>query len=259
MEQQAIAVALECTACGNKNEGNFCNVCGENLHPQRLSFSHITKTFPDLFLDVDQGLLYTLRALLRNPAQTIDDFMKGDRSRHYQPLKLLIFMSGLYALLFMSYNIHGTGELMYEGITSKETAQMLEDEYTKCQSIINLVSLPFFSFLTWLFFRKSKWYYGEHLLMNSFVIGFVLFINNVLFPVMLVKNGTAWVDWTENLLILLTFLFALRTYYGLFYTKSTMNLVKASITTGAIILILSLWYFLTSPIIIILKKTIVGD
>jgi hypothetical protein len=160
----------------------------------------------------------------------------------------------------MSFNIHGTtGDLTYSDVTSKENAVMLEQEYIQCQSIINLVALPFFSFLSWLFVMNKKLYYGEHLLMNSFIVGSVMFINNLFFPIMLIKNGTEWVDWMENIIALLTFVLPAWTYYRLFYERSGRNLLIASAKTVGIVLILLVWYFITTPVVILLKKAIAGD
>lgn len=254
---QNMDVPVICKGCGNNSNGNYCTQCGEYLHPERFTIKKIASSIPDVFLEVEHGLFYTIKELFKNPSAAIASFLAGNRSKHYQPLKFVLIMSGLYALLFIYFDIHGV-EGVYGGVTDANNAQLLEEQYVKCQSIINVFSLPFLSLLTWLFFRKNM-YYGEHLLMNCFIIGIVLFIQVLCFPIMLLKNGTVWVDWINDILTLATVYIAARTYYGLFYEKNKRNLVIAIFKTLIIILTLAFWYFVTSPFIIILKMNLLGE
>lgn len=259
MNEQTAVAGMNCKACGNFNSGNFCKDCGEELHPQRFSLPKILRTFPDLFLDVDHGLLYTIKELFKNPGRAVRAYLNGDRARHYKPLKFVLFMSGLYALLFIYFNIHGVSESQYADIAEKAEADMLEQQTTELQSIVNLVSLPFLSLTSWLFFGPKKLYYGEHLLLNSYIIGFVLFIQIVLFPVMLIKNGTAWVDWILSAVLLFTVYFVNRTYYGLFYsTTSTANFLVCLGKSIAIILLFAFFQLIVNPVVIHLKIALFG-
>jgi hypothetical protein len=257
MEQQT-GIAAVCMGCGNNSSGNFCNQCGEDLHPRRFTFKNIITSIPDIFFDVENGLFYTIKELIKDPAAAVSSFLAGNRARHYKPLKFLLFMSGLYALFFIYFDINGV-ESMYGDLTDAKTAKLLDDQYVKCQSIINVFALPFLSFLTWLFFLKKNLYYGEHLLINCFIIGIVLFMQNACFPIMLIKNRTEWVDRINDILFLVTIYIATRTYYGLFYEKNRRNLLKAIFKTLAIIFILAFWYLITSPLIIYLKVGLLGE
>jgi hypothetical protein len=180
MEQQT-GIAAVCMGCGTNSIGDFCNQCGENLHPRRFTLKSIIASIPDIFFDVENGLFFTIRQLLRDPAAAISSFLKGDRARHYKPLKFLLFMSALYAFLFNYFDIHGI-ETLYGDTADTKTAKLLDEQYIKSQSIINVFAVPFLSLLTWLFFIKKGLYYGEHLLMNCFIMGIVIFIQNAVFP-----------------------------------------------------------------------------
>lgn len=257
MDQQS-ALSKICPACAAINRGTYCNQCGEYLLPARFSFKNILLSIPDIFFDLESGLFYTLKLMIIRPHIAVSNFLSGDRSRHIKPLKLVLFMSGLYALLFISFNIQGT-ETMYEGLVNEKSAKFLDEQYVKLQSIINVIALPFLSFLTWLFFLKKGLYYGEHLMMNSFIVGTVLFINILLFPIMLIKNGTPWVDGVTNFLTLITIYITCKAYYGMFYEKSRRNLLVALLKTMAIIVILSIWYLVTTPAIIYCKLAWFGE
>lgn len=163
MDEHVQRVAVACPACAQVSNGEFCFSCGENLHPQRASLKHIAQSIPDIFFDIDSGLFYTLRQLIFHPAETIKKFFEGDRSRHMNPLKFLLYMSAMYAFLYIYFNIHGTTE-MYENLGNAANEKLMNEQFIKCQSFINIFSLPFLSFCTWLMFGRSKMFYGEHLL-----------------------------------------------------------------------------------------------
>ena len=93
MNNDAPQVAVACPGCRHVGEGTFCNACGEHLYPERASLKNIAQSLLDALFDIDSGLFYTLRRLLLNPAKTIRNFFDGDRSRHMNPLKFLMFIS----------------------------------------------------------------------------------------------------------------------------------------------------------------------
>jgi hypothetical protein len=258
MEQQVARAAAACPACGQVSEGHFCFACGENLHPQRASLKNIAQSIPDIFFDIHSGLFYTLRQLIFHPATTIRNFFDGDRSRHMNPLKFLLYMSAMYAFLYMYFDIQGTSE-MYEGTGDAVNEKLLNEQFIKCQSFINVFSLPFLSLCTWLIFGPSRRYYGEHLLLNSYLIGFALFFQIIIFPISLLRNGTSWVDATDYLSLILVFIWCTRTYYGLFHTPSTSNWLFAFLKTTAVIILLSIFQYVTSPLVITLKLLVFGD
>jgi hypothetical protein len=258
MEQQVAPAVIACPACAQVSTGEFCQACGEGLHPKRASLRQIAGSIPDIFFDIDSGLFYTLRQLIFHPALTIRNFFNGDRSRHMNPLKFLLYMSAMYAFLYIYFDIHSVPE-NYTGVPNAAYLQMMDEQFIKCQSFINMFSLPFLSLCTWLIFGPSKLYYGEHLLLNSYLVGFALFFQIIIFPISLLRNGTAWVDSMDYLALILIFVWCTRTYYGLFYSPSKSNLLFAFLKTTAVILLLSTWQYITSPLVINLKLWILGD
>ena len=55
------------------------------------------------------------------------------------PLKFLMFISAVYAFLFIYFDIQGAESDMYDGVTDSTTGKMLDDQFIKCQSIINVI------------------------------------------------------------------------------------------------------------------------
>jgi hypothetical protein len=257
MKTQAGLVA--CPACTQEsNGGDYCYACGEHLHPQRASLKQIALSIPDTFFDIDNGLFFTIRSLTVNPATTLRKYFNGDRSRHMDPLKFLLYMSAIYALLYFYFDIQSpTG--LYEGMADTANEKFMNEQFIKCQSFINVFSLPFLSLCTWLIFKKSGMYYGEHFLLNAYLVGLALFFQILLFPISLLGNGTAWVDAMDNVSMIVVLTWCTITYYGLFFTPSTKNMVVAAAKTFAIVFLLAIFQFITSPFVITLKLKIFGD
>ena len=113
-----------CACCGQKSTGEFCMHCGESTSHPRLSLRVLIKSIPDVFFDIEYGLLYSIINLLKRPGDAVRRYFEGDRMRNYKPLKFILFIGGLYALLYIRFNIHGDFSDFY--------GQLLNDTAPAC-------------------------------------------------------------------------------------------------------------------------------
>ncbi len=257
MNEQVVA----CPACKAEVGGKYCNQCSESLHPNRFSLKYIISTIPNIFMGVEEGLYFTTKHLLFYPAQTITAYLNGDRNRYTQPFKYLLFMCGIYALLFNWKTIAGTETESMFAFYSQDPAvvKFLDEQYTASQSLLNIALLPLLSCMSWLVFQSKKLYFGEHLYMNSFIIGFIMFINNILFPIMLLLNGTVWVDHILSIISLLTVFIVMRVYIGMFYQPTFAGRAKGAVVSFLIVFIALLWFMFTAPFFLYLKVGLFGE
>src|SRR5665647_1724940 len=105
-----------CPCCGQKSNGEFCMHCGEIIKHQRLSLCTLINSVPDVFFDVESGLFYSILNLLKRPGTVVRRYFAGDRSRNYKPLKFVLFIGGLWALLYIRFHIQGDSSSFYEQI-----------------------------------------------------------------------------------------------------------------------------------------------
>lgn len=206
MELQTEA-AVHCLACKQPGEGNLCSYCGELLHPKRITFIKLFQDIPDLF-DIEHGLFYTVRTFLTRPGQEIRDYFAGIRSKHYKPVKFVLFITGLLTLLMVSADIN-------DGTTTSE------DYASNFSAVILLFQFPIVALLTWMIFRKRKYTYGEHFVANAFLIGEVIIFNIICFPVYMLVNGTSGVILVQGVYLIWIYIYYTYAFYDWFYNKKT--------------------------------------
>jgi hypothetical protein len=227
-----------CPHCKTPGSGKLCSQCGENLHPKRITFAKLIKDIPDVFFDLEYGLLYTIRTFLTRPGAEIKEYFAGDRQKHYKPVKFVIFVAGLATLLFIFFDINDGTERAKEDIQEVYSAAIL------------LLQFPLISVGTWLFFRNRKYTFGEHLVANAFLIGEVVLFNIVFFPVYLMLNGTQFIGLIALLYIFWIIFYYTYVLYDWFYEKkTTAGFFKSLGVTLLLFVIVQLLTVLVTPLL----------
>lgn len=92
-----------CLNCGAELHGHYCHNCGqENIEPKE-SFLHLVKHF---FYDIthfDGKFLETVKDLLLKPGFLSKEYMAGKRARYLNPIKMYVFTSAIFFLIFFSF------------------------------------------------------------------------------------------------------------------------------------------------------------
>ncbi len=254
-----------CPSCGKPGNGEHCTHCSELMNPRRITTASVFKSIPDVFLDLEHGLLFSAWAFIKQPGESIRRYFNGDRQRHYKPLKFVLFIGGLYAFLYISFNIHGSSSGIYEdwlkdAQTGASTGKNIDQFVTQWTSVIFLVQFPIIAFITWLLYKEKKYFYGEHLVANAFFIGEVSLFKIIFFPVYLLANGTKWIDILDTVYIVwILFYYSYAFYDWLYFRKTTKGLVNSiSLIILLFVLIQVITIFL-SPALYFLKVWIWGS
>jgi hypothetical protein len=92
----------DCLNCGTIVQGPYCHNCGqENIVP-REGFLHMVKHF---FYDIthfDSNFFHTVHHLLLRPGFLSKEYSVGRRARYLHPVKMYVFTSAVFFLLFFS-------------------------------------------------------------------------------------------------------------------------------------------------------------
>jgi hypothetical protein len=92
-----------CLNCDTEVIGRFCHVCGqENIEPHESFWSLLTHFFND-FTHFDGKFFKTLGYLLWKPGFLPAEYSKGRRSRYLHPIRMYLFTSAVFFLIFYSY------------------------------------------------------------------------------------------------------------------------------------------------------------
>jgi membrane-associated HD superfamily phosphohydrolase len=155
-----------CLNCDRPLAGNYCATCGQKASTHRYSLQHfIEHDFIHGVWHVDKGIFFTLRALFTRPGHSIREYIEGKRVNYFPFVTLIVLILAISALL-APYSHIKLADLMPEA--SKAMTNSFESFATKYPKIILLIAIPVNSLFSFIWFRKAKFNYSEHLVLNSY-------------------------------------------------------------------------------------------
>ncbi len=219
---------------------------------ERISFKHLTGEVLKV-LNLERGLSLTCKDLLLRPHKVLDTYLLKDRKHYTTPIQFSVLWVGIWAILlnvFVPFDKEGYQAGLIAGATDSknlpdEEAQqisMLAMEYFHSyQNVINWMLIPLAALLTYLFYRRVKWHYPEHLVLNAYLIGMISFVSLFFLPLEYISRG---VGLAVGMLISL--IYGIWCYMDVFRQKNRAGLFRAILVS---ILYYSISFFIMSLII----------
>lgn len=94
-----------CLNCKSELSGRYCHNCGqENVEPKESAWHLIAHFFSDLF-HFDGKFFSTLKLLATRPGFLTEEYVKGRRAAHLNPIRMYLFVSAAFFLFLMSFVI----------------------------------------------------------------------------------------------------------------------------------------------------------
>lgn len=95
----------DCLNCGAIVQGRYCQNCGqENVVPHE-TFWHMVKHFLYDITHFDSNFFGTIHHLIFKPGFLSKEYVKGRRAGYLHPVKMYVFTSAIFFLLFFSFFI----------------------------------------------------------------------------------------------------------------------------------------------------------
>ncbi len=151
--------ALICKKCKTEVNGHFCSECGTNIHPQRVDGTYVYGEITQV-LNLDKGILLTLKELLINPGLAINEFLTTDRNRLVKPILFLLFCSLFYQVFCIDEK-----ELIYSSKTYLYT--WTKQNYGYSSVLLGI----FISLFVKLFFYKYDYNIYEIIILICYITG----------------------------------------------------------------------------------------
>jgi hypothetical protein len=177
-----------CKNCGTIHPGSFCNNCGQKVITQRFKLNELVKEAIENTFNLDKGFFFTISQLVLNPKKVITDYLSGRTKVYSNPIKFLIVIAGLSALVLVitqayDRNLELTNSLFPNAEMS--TIQLKVIGFFKSYiNIVMILIVPFYTFGYKLFFLRKKLNYTEHLIINCYAFGLaavITILSNILF------------------------------------------------------------------------------
>ncbi|WP_377167410.1 DUF3667 domain-containing protein [Mucilaginibacter terrae] len=185
---------------------------------------------------VDKGILFTLKELLTNPGNSVREFVQGRRANYYNFITLILLIVGVNSLL-SQYTHFRVSDLMSE--STKNTLNDFEKFTTKYPKFVLLIQIPITAFFSFIWFKKAKFNYSEHLVLNSYKASVELLIG-LLFSVITIFytniKGLTIIYYLGLQLIMIVYGFW---FYYQFFSKSAFS--KVSLIVKSIMATMSIW------------------
>ena len=91
-----------CLNCNAELHGRYCHVCGqENIEPKETVWSLVSHFFYDI-THYDGKFFSTTKYLVTRPGFLPKEYIEGRRARYLHPIRLYVFSSALFFLVFYS-------------------------------------------------------------------------------------------------------------------------------------------------------------
>jgi Protein of unknown function (DUF3667) len=92
----------DCLNCGTTVLGKYCQVCGqENVEPKETAWQLSSHLFNDL-THFDGKVFSSMRDLVLKPGFLSKEYMQGRRVRYLHPIRMYLFTSFIFFLVFFS-------------------------------------------------------------------------------------------------------------------------------------------------------------
>lgn len=140
MSHQPERKEKNCLNCGTTVVGRYCHVCGqENLEPKE-NLWHLTSHFFNDITHFDGKFFTTLKDIILKPGFLSKEYMLGKRTSYLNPVRMYIFTSAIFFLIFFSF-LHTRNDLHIEitinGKTIEQINKMDSASFAKFTARIN--------------------------------------------------------------------------------------------------------------------------
>ena len=154
-----------CNGCGASGSGKYCSQCGQPYVQKRITTHELLHDVFHFFTHLDKGFGFTLKMLLTEPGTMQRDFIDGDRSRHQKP----------FSMFFICATIAGLSRYWINLVLARfyDAGDLNEAHFFhQYMVMLHIVLLPLYGFITFLFFRNSRYNYGEIVVLTLYTLSF---------------------------------------------------------------------------------------
>lgn len=155
-----------CLNCTQPLTASYCAYCGQKASTHRYSVKHfVAHDLVHGVLHVDKGILFTVKELFTRPGHSIRAFIEGKRTGYFSFITLLLILIGIGHFLGKLSPLTLT-EIVPEN--TKAVMSVVEQLTTKYPKLVPLMMIPLASFFSFVWFRKARLNFTEHLVLNAY-------------------------------------------------------------------------------------------
>lgn len=185
---------IMCKNCHQIFKGHYCNNCGQTAETHKINAHFLWHDIQHGLLHFDKGILYSLKQLFTRPGHSVREFIEGKRVRHFKPLSLVVVLATLYGFMCHYFEINFFQNSSSEQLDYNHLNEWLGTHF----SWVTIATIPFYTLGTYIVFRNQGYNFVEFFVLNTFKASQRLFVQILLFPVLLYLNKTNHVEQFSN-------------------------------------------------------------
>jgi len=224
---------ITCKNCTQSFKGHYCNNCGQSADTHKLDVHFLWHDIQHGLLHFDKGILYSAKKLFTEPGITIREYIEGKRVRHFKPISLVIILATIYGLLCHLFDIH-----IIVSEDHIEKANQYNEWSTSHFAWITLLTIPFYTVGTYVFFKSQGYNFIEFLIQNTYKASQRLFVHILLFPIIYYFNESPQINKVKFLLYLFDVVLIFWTNIEFFDKMSKPKVLLYSILSHLLFLVL---------------------
>ena len=120
----------DCLNCGATLQGHYCHVCGQENLQIKESFGHMMNHAISDYFHFDHQFFHTLKPLLFKPGYLTNEYMAGRRVQYLHPVKMYIFISIVFFLLFFrsGHNIVNVNDASNNPVRTQKSLDLVKKQ-----------------------------------------------------------------------------------------------------------------------------------
>jgi len=165
---------MECKNCHRTldPDTNYCLHCGAKVILNRLSLKNIWEDIYEQYLNLDNRLIITMVHLFTKPEEVLIGYLTGLRKRYLNPISYLGLALTLIGIYIFVIKKKFLGKLDFNLMDSGNTegAQKIFQNILDYQSFTFVLLIPIIAGLAWIFYRRPRYNFTEHLVCITYLL-----------------------------------------------------------------------------------------
>lgn len=237
-----------CKNCETPNYPDYiyCTNCSQKVNLHRISPHEIFHEVIHYFTHADKGIFQLIRDLTLKSGVVAREYINGKRKKYFPPLNFFLLIAAIFVFISNIPKETSPINIAQENQELRAVSDPIQKEkiihlyerkekmlhfMKKYSNLMAMMALPLTTFFFWLFYKKEKYNYTEHLVAGMYMLGFCILVNTLLIlPISLLFQLSSNY---QALLFLLFQLFYFTLFYYKFLDKSTNLQLAKAFSTGA--------------------------
>jgi Protein of unknown function (DUF3667) len=162
-----------CKNCGHSLYDLYCSHCGQKASVQRISLSYFWHDLLHFFTHMDSGFLFTSGQMIKDPGNTVRQFISGKRKTYQSPISYFLIWITIYILLLFSIE-----KLFGENVVINYREYFGPASATKFAishlSLVLIFVIPFQALYLYLLVTRKEYNYIETLVATIYCLGTII-------------------------------------------------------------------------------------